>query len=129
MQIKEAREKERVVKEKIRNIMKWISGAIALSILIYVSMSVYIEGNQRKGLESSNQLFSTIAVGAPLPWESKDNKVIAVVSCDDKKIFLKKNDSIGSEISGCKIHLAKDIEIIKSFYKLKPDARLSFIVN
>ena len=126
----EGRQKERNFRTGFKKIMKWLSGFVALSILVYFFMGVYIEGNRQKGLKNSKELLSAINISSVLPWESDNYNIIAVVNCDDENIFLKKNESIGSEMSGCIVHLAENVVVEKSFYKLKPNARLKLkIIN
>ncbi len=115
------------MKQGFKSFMKWLSGLIGIAILVTVSMNVYIEGNKQKGINNSQVLFESMTIGTELPWTTEDNKIVAVIECENEKIFLSKSQSIGSEAIGCEYHLARDVEILISYYSLKPEARLQFV--
>ena len=125
----EGRQKEKKFKEKARDVVAWLSGLIALTILLVVFVNVFIAGNRDKGLEESRNLISGIEVISDLPWGSDDHKIIAVIECNNEEIFVKYNQSVGEEAMGCIIHIVKDVKIIESFYRFQPKARLEFIIT
>ena len=115
----ESREKEKKFKETAKDIVQWLSGAIALGILVFVTMSVVIEGNRVNGLKNAEKALSEITIGEELPWTSLENRTWAVIECNSEKYFVSKihNAFTSDEIIGCTIYLAKDVEILASSFK------------
>ncbi|MBP6976416.1 hypothetical protein KBB42_02385 [Candidatus Dojkabacteria bacterium] len=127
MKREEIREKERIIKEKAKNVVKWMSGLIALGILVFVTMSVVIEGNRISGLRDSKNAINQMSLGEKLPWTSFENKTLAVVDCGvENKYFVTKLNKVfpTDKIENCTVYLAQDVEIKASYYPLRDIGRI-----
>ncbi len=101
----------------------------ALSIMLFL-LSGYAKMKlgwiRQDGTKMAEELFLTMKKGNNLPWDSNESKITAVIECGKKSIFLETSDSVGSEVAGCKYHMAKNIEVIFASKTFEPSGILKF---
>lgn len=104
---------------------------VGISILLLVLLTGYTKAKmgwiQEDGGILAEELFSTMIEGDTLPWNSTEGEFLAVIQCDkNPPIFINENDSVGSEVSGCIIHLAKGTEIVFASKLFKTEGIIKF---
>jgi len=125
--------RETLSKKNIQGMQKWkvillyfvIVGFATFLMVGYADMKM--SWIQEDGSQIAEEIFSTMQKGEKLPWSSENNKVLAVIQCDNEEpIFVTEKDFFGSEVANCTYHLAKNTEVVFASKKFKTEGIFKF---
>lgn len=94
-----------------------IGVVIILAVLILAAIGTVVilgeaKANENLGISNAHRIHETMIFHGNLPWNADEHSLIAVIVCDDHKIFVERERTFGSEILSCGYYTAMDVELV-----------------
>ncbi len=100
-------------RKKANRVAFFVIGIALICALIVIGvLFAQAKANREYGLANAQRIYESMTLQGNLPWTTDDYKLIAVIDCGDRKIFVESQQTFGSEILNCSYFVAQNVEIV-----------------